>query len=1236
MLGVALGFVAIVPTMDAHGRTWHVLADGTGDAPTIQAAVDSAQAGDEVLVGPGRYGWRGQGASGTHMVTVDVPIWLHSESGEDLTIIDGELEGGLIQVEASGGTTTIEGFVLTRGRYGGATGSVVRAVDSRVVIQGNLVTSCSGATVYASSGSVDVIDNRFTGNPGYVRLSFGEHTISGNEFVGGTFWVLFATSTDDPIEIADNVFADNVASPIVWMRGDGVVVRDCVFRDNTGSSGTGIVHATSGSLIGCTFVANDLNDGPVIDVVDRVLMDRCIVANTRGGPVARGDAGTRVTARCCCLYDNPAGSWVGPLDGKDGTDGNFTGVPRFCDPDGADFRLASNSPCLPGNHPTGVACGQIGALGPGCAAIEPTIWHVTPDGTGDVPTIGDAMALARTGDQIWLDPGTYTRATEGTAAADLITMRPGVRLRGPGGPSLTHIDAEGSGRGIRVALGDELTVVEGVTLRGGNADSGGGASVEAGYAQFENVVFEDNEAAGSGGALSAIDASVVRLENTRFVSNHSLQSGGALALDGGVIELVECEFSSNSADVDGGAVTNERGRIEARETSFVSNTAASRGGAVFLRRGAVFEACTFRLNDALEGGAISARALTDDGVTISGCDVVSNTATRGGGLHVYGLWSGRLDVDGTVFFENSAGQGGGLYLAWCEDAVQVTGTTLYGNTASDGAQLFVQSASPGVSTSIIAYGTGGPAIACDDSGAGAMPFFTCTDAFGNDGGDELCGELGAGNFSADPALCGTSPDLLGLDADSPCLAGSHPDGLDCGLIGARDLACGAARNFLVLADGTGEFSTIQAAMNEAANRDTITLGAGEFRGDGNRDVHFLGKNVIVRSLSDDPASSIIDCEGTDTDPHRGFVFDGPEGRVASVRVVTIRNGNVVSHADPDGGAIRCAAGASPTLDRCRFEANVAMSGGAISSVAGDPVVDGGIFVDNVAMDDGGALLLAGSGTVRGSRFEGNQARRGGAVHAASGEVTVDGCTLVENAASESGGALSAIDQILSIRSSTLVANGAPVGGGAYAAGGTLDVENTIVAFATAGSDLACDPSTTTIAVVCSDFFGNAGGDWTDPCLVDQLGADGNISADPLFCGESLGDRRFALRDDSPCAEFATACGRMGAWSSGCEIVGIAQVPAMPRRLVRVVPNPTNPSARFVFHAEPAGAPVTLTMYDALGRRVREVTSTTSSAGETALFWDGHDRHGRSLPSGVYFFRLEVAGRIETGSVRLVR
>ena len=39
------------------------------------------------------------------------------------------------------------------------------------------------------------------------------------------------------------------------------------------------------------------------------------------------------------------------------------------DPEGGDYTLNASSPCLPGNHPDGVDCGLIGALGEGCGAV---------------------------------------------------------------------------------------------------------------------------------------------------------------------------------------------------------------------------------------------------------------------------------------------------------------------------------------------------------------------------------------------------------------------------------------------------------------------------------------------------------------------------------------------------------------------------------------------------------------------------------------------------------------------------------------------------------------------------------------------------------------------------------------------------------------------------------------------------------------------------------------------------
>ncbi|MCK4414565.1 MAG: hypothetical protein KAY32_13585 [Candidatus Eisenbacteria sp.] len=50
-------------------------------------------------------------------------------------------------------------------------------------------------------------------------------------------------------------------------------------------------------------------------------------------------------------------------------------------------------------------------------------------------------------------------------------------------------------------------------------------------------------------------------------------------------------------------------------------------------------------------------------------------------------------------------------------------------------------------------------------------------------------------------------------------------------------ACAAgAETYLVLPDGTGDFPTIQAAIDAALDGDEILLADGTFTGDGNRDL----------------------------------------------------------------------------------------------------------------------------------------------------------------------------------------------------------------------------------------------------------------------------------------------------------------------------------------------------------------------------------------------------------------
>jgi hypothetical protein len=77
------------------------------------------------------------------------------------------------------------------------------------------------------------------------------------------------------------------------------------------------------------------------------------------------------------------------------------------------------------------------------------------------------------------------------------------------------------------------------------------------------------------------------------------------------------------------------------------------------------------------------------------------------------------------------------------------------------------------------------------------------------------------------------------------------------------------------------------------------------------------------------------------------------------------------------------------------------------------------------------------------------------------------------------------------------------------------------------------------------------------------------------------------------------------------------------------PNPTGASTRIAFSTARRGKAV-ISIYDLAGRRLRTITDEYRHAGEHEFVWDGRDDWGNSVPSGVYFCRLEVPGdtRIE--------
>jgi len=72
------------------------------------------------------------------------------------------------------------------------------------------------------------------------------------------------------------------------------------------------------------------------------------------------------------------------------------------------------------------------------------------------------------------------------------------------------------------------------------------------------------------------------------------------------------------------------------------------------------------------------------------------------------------------------------------------------------------------------------------------------------------------------------------------------------------------------------------------------------------------------------------------------------------------------------------------------------------------------------------------------------------------------------------------------------------------------------------------------------------------------------------------------------------------------------------------PNPFNPSTTIAFDMALAGQ-VSIEIYNIKGQRVKEVVSGSFSVGSHKVVWNGDDSAGRSVGSGVYFYRMTTSG-----------
>lgn len=344
---ILLGMAA--PT---HSETWRIRSDGLGDAPTIQAGIDSAAVGDTVLVAAGTFA----GAGNRDLDFGGKDLTVKSEGGASTTTIDcgGSPAEPHRAFDLHGGETSsarIEGFTIARGWASGGDpdghGGAIRctgasATITHCVFSGNHCDQSGGAISIMNGVDLTIIDSELVGNEsassgGALSCAGSSVTLEGCIIAGNRF---------------GGIFCDNSTMEI---RRTTVAAND---HETTGGGLFGLAG------VDVTFVESILwgNCCPFLNSSDAFIQ----ISGTLAFLCSDADPSRIFTAgTATATYD---------LD-------TITAVPIFCGASdcaeapsaSGDYSLDAASPCLAANSPCG---SRMGARDIGCTinSIREASW----------------------------------------------------------------------------------------------------------------------------------------------------------------------------------------------------------------------------------------------------------------------------------------------------------------------------------------------------------------------------------------------------------------------------------------------------------------------------------------------------------------------------------------------------------------------------------------------------------------------------------------------------------------------------------------------------------------------------------------------------------------------------------------------------------------------------------------------------------------------------------------------
>ncbi len=475
------------------------------------------------------------------------------------------------------------------------------------------------------------------------------------------------------------------------------------------------------------------------------------------------------------------------------------------------------------------------------------------------------------------------------------------------------------------------------------------------------------------------------------------------------------------------------------------------------------------------------------------------------------------------------------------------------------------------------------------------------------------------------------------------------------------------------------YPTIQSGINASINGDTVLVQPGTYI----ENINFNGRNIVLGSLfliaGDTAYISQTVIDGNQSGPV--VTFESWEGTTTLLTGFTITNGS-----SNHGGGIWCYF-SNPVIRYNIITGNQALQGGGIKCSASNVQVEHNLFSWNSnwagqISAGGGIYVYQSNAMIAHNTFIHNHSERhGGAIHIEESTSLITNNIISNNTCGEIGGGITCyVASFGHIVNNLIINNSAQLGGGIFLGEAFFTIANNTICSNTAdhGGGIDCwnDAEMLLVNTILWDNTADISGsqiyffyshadihhcnikDGESGFFVGNNATytyENNIDSDPLFQGN--GEHPFSLLNGSECINTGTPdtsglalpvydlAGNLriaedqidiGAyeWPEIVSIFGAEQLSCNDLS-IQIFPNPFKTNTSISYNL-PVRSEVIVSIFDALGQKIKQMVNGNQNSGKNSIAWDGTDNTGKRMKPGTYIVQIQAGEYFQTKRIVLVK